>query len=109
MRMLARTPVAKFLHSYASTPVTTAAWVELLAATLQPCSAIEIFSASGAILKLSTGTAGQEDSNEISYYIIPGGSGIMLPIELAKGSRLSAKAVGTVNADAGDLVINFFG
>jgi hypothetical protein len=106
--MLAGIPVAKKSFSYADTNVTTAAWVEVIAATEQPFSALEIFSGSGSILKLSSGDAGDEDAHEIPYYIIPGGSSIMLPVGLAKGKRLSIKAV-DVTADAGILILNFFG
>jgi hypothetical protein len=107
MRLLARIPVAKFLHSYTSTPVTTAAWVEIISATTAPCSALEIFSGNGAIIKLSLGAAGQEDASEIKYYVIPGGSSILLPIEVAKGKRISAKSMDTT-ANSGSLVFNFF-
>jgi hypothetical protein len=80
----------------------------LLAATTEPCSAIEIFSGSGSIIKVSLGAAGLEYASEIPYYITPGGSSILLPIEIKKGTRISAKAVDTT-ANVGTLVINFFG
>lgn len=108
MRMLAGIPVAKKLHNYTVTPVTTSAWVEIISATDTPSSAIEIFSGSGAPIKLSTGAAGSEDSSELPYYIIPGGSSIMLPLNLAKGARISAKAM-VQDADAGVMVLNLFG
>ena len=107
--MLAGYPIKKHTHSYLSTPVGLSAWVEIIAAMDMPASALEVFSGSGAVIKLSTGAAGDEDNHEIPYYIIPGGSGIMLPIGLAKGQRLSAKAVGADAADSGVLVLNFFG
>lgn len=109
MRMLAGYPIKKHLHSYLDTPVTNSAWQEILASMDMPCSAIEIFSGTGAPIKLSLGAAGEEDENEIPYYVIPGGSGILLPIGIAKGKRISAKAVGPDDADAGILILNFFG
>ena len=108
MRQIARTPVGKHFHSYASTNVGTLAWVEIISATTFPSSAVEIFSASGSTIKLSLGAAGDEDAEEIKYYVLPGGSSILLPIEIPRGKRISAKAV-DATADVGSLVLNFFG
>lgn len=108
MRMLAGYPIKKHSHDYAASPVDSSAWVEVITAMDMPCSAIEIFSAAGATLKMSLGDAGDEDAHEIPYYILPGGSGIMLPINIAKGKRISVKSI-DIDADAGSLVLNFFG
>jgi hypothetical protein len=108
MRLLARTPVHKFRHSYVATNVTTAAWVEVISSLPQPVSAVEIYDSSGKIIKLSIGASGEEDANELDYYITPGGSGILLPLEFSKGARISAKAVDD-DADVGSLIFNFFG
>lgn len=101
-------PRKKFRHDFGATSVTTAAWVELVASMDDSVSAVEIFNSSGAILKLSTGTAGNEDSAELEYYVLPNGSFQIQPIELSKGGRLSAKAVGS-DATNGDLILNFLG
>ena len=107
--LLARKPVAKLRHDYVATNVTTSAWVELIDALEEAASAVEIFDGSGSIIKLSLGDAGEEDDNELPYYIMPGGGGgVMIPMELAKGKRLSAKAV-DATAATGSLIINFFG
>lgn len=108
MRLLARKPVAKLVHDFASTNVTTGAWVEIEDSTTAPCSALEIFNGGGSILKISQGAAGSEDSAELPYYILPGGSQIVLPIEISKGKRLAVKAVDQ-NSTFGSLVLNFLG
>lgn len=108
MRVMVTKPIYKFRHSYVSTNVTTAAWVEIITAMPVPASAVEIFDGSGRIIKLALGAAGDEDSNELDYYIIPGGSSILLPVEFARTKRVAAKAV-DANATTGSLVFNFFG
>lgn len=105
--LLARKPVATFQHNYFVTNVPTSAWVELITATSEPFDAVEIFSATGSIILLSTGSAGQEDDNQVPYTILPGGSGILLPYNLRKGARLSAKAL-DITAAKGYLILNFF-
>lgn len=87
-------------------PVTTAAWVQVVAATSQPCSAIEVSNPSNSLLKIAVGGAGSEV--ELPYYVLPGGSPILLPWEIAKGSRISLKAVQTT-ANVGLFVLNLFG
>lgn len=106
--LIAQKPTYKFSHNYTTTPVTTSAWQEIISAMPSPACAVEIFSASAATIKLSVGDAGDEDNHEINYYVIPGGSSILLPLEFSRGSRLSAKAVDS-DADSGSLVLNFFG
>lgn len=98
-------PVDTQNHNYASTNVTTAAWVTAVASTSQPCSAIEIFDSSGSMIQLGIGAAGSEVTK---YTIPPGGSVIFLPMEIAKGSRISLKAL-DADATTGRLIINFFG
>lgn len=101
-------PVKKFRHAFDATNVTTAAWVELISAMDKASSSCQIYNGSGSILKLSTGGIGLEDSNEVPYYVLPNGSTIIIPIELAFGGRLSAKAIGA-DATVGDLILNFMG
>jgi hypothetical protein len=103
---LAFKPVRKYSHSYAATNVTTAAWVEVVAATDEPCNAIEIFDSSGSILEIALGAAASEVA--IPYNIPPGGSVIFLPIEIAKGSRISLRAL-DANATTGYFIANLFG
>lgn len=108
MRLLAKNPVHKHVHNYATTNVTTAAWAEIIASLPVAASAVEIYSGNTSVVKLSVGAAADEDANEINYYVIPGGSSILLPLEFTRGKRISAKAV-NVNATTGVLVFNFFG
>lgn len=93
-------------HDFNGTPVTTAAWVQLIASMDKAISTVEIYNSSGSILELGLGSAGNEVS--IPYYILPNGSLILLPIEIAFGQRLSAKAVNQ-DATVGELVLNFLG
>ena len=101
-------PVGKAIFSYASTNVTTSAWVEIISSIPHSASAFEIFDSSGRILKLSVGTAGNEDASELSFYITPSGTCGLIPIEFSKAQRLSAKAI-DASATVGYMVINFYG
>jgi hypothetical protein len=102
------TPVAKHLHDFAATPVDSLGWTTIVPVVGASCVAIEIFAATGAIMKLSIGAIGDEDAHEIPYFTIPGGSSILLPVRISKGARISAKSMDSV-ADAGSLVLNLFG
>lgn len=111
MSILARQPVGKLqvdLSSATGTPIGTGAWVQIFSALPAPCCALEIFNGTGSILRLSTGTPGNELASELPYYVLPNGSHILLPITIAKGLPISVIAVDqpTVN---GRLVINLFG
>lgn len=99
-------PVAKAILDFAVTNVTTAAYVEMVASTNKPCSALEIFNGGGSILKIALGAAASEV--DMNYYILPGGSQIILPIEIPHSTRISLKAVDT-NSMAGSIVLNFLG
>ncbi len=89
--------------SYLSTPVTTAAYVQLVASTPADVKQIEIFDSSGQSLYLATGAALSE-ANKI--LVIPGGNG-RIPFVIPAGTRLSLKAL-TANAVAGYITINFY-
>lgn len=91
-------------------PVTTAAWVQIVASLPYACTAMEIFNPSAATMKISKGAAGQETTgnNLIPYSILPGGSSILLPINLPSLSRISLEAVDQT-ASSGYFILNFFG
>jgi len=108
MRILSRVSAGKVINNYATTPVTTGAWVQITASVPSSCSAVGIFDSSGRILKLSTGAPGFEDANELPFYIPPGGLDGTISIEMAKGKPLSAKAI-DANATIGYMLLNFFG
>lgn len=104
-RQIARTPVATLRLDMSSTNITTSAWATLVASQGAPVSAIEIFNGSASPMLIARGAAASEVA--IPYTILPGGSSILLPIEIARGVRLSAKALGT-SVTAGEFILNFF-
>jgi hypothetical protein len=88
---------------YSSTNVTTGAWVEVIDALPQPVERIEIFDSSGKTMELGVGPVGGETRQIL---VFPGGNG-SVPFDLAKGTRISVRAVsGTANS--GELSLNFF-
>lgn len=97
-------PTEKIRLVYSSTNVTTAAWVQIDAATLTFATKIEIFDSSGQTMKLGTGTAGNEV--DLPLIITPGGNGL-IPVQIPQGKRLVVRAVsGTANT--GELDINIY-
>lgn len=107
-RILAHRPYGSFWLNMSVTNITTSGWVQISASLPGSCSALEVFNPSASLLQISTGKSGQESSNIIPYTILPGGSSILLPIELKVGSRLSAQAVDQT-ASSGYLTFNVFG
>lgn len=101
-----RKPTATLAIDTSGTNITTSAYVQLTASLSAPCSMIEVFNQSGSLIKLAIGASGHEV--DIPYTIPSGGSNQLLTIEIAKGVRLSAKAV-DANQTTGYLVINCFG
>jgi hypothetical protein len=106
--LIAQKPVHKVRLDYGSTNVGIGAWVAVVASMPVPACGVELFNASGSTLKISTGAIGLEDASELPYYVLPGGSSILLPLEFSSGQRLSVRAVDVV-ANVGSLVMNFFG
>jgi hypothetical protein len=104
-RQVAYKPVATYRLDMSGTNVTTAAWVTLTAATTKACAAVEIFNPSGSTMQIALGGSGSEVAEP--YSILPGGSGIFLPWEIAKAVRISLKAVDTT-ASTGYFVVNTF-
>jgi uncharacterized protein YcgI (DUF1989 family) len=87
---------------YSVTPVTTAAYVELVASTAYVVNHISVFDSSGQVLKLATGPVGAE----VDAILIPPG-GADLPFKVSAGTRLSIKAV-SGNATSGEQDLNLF-
>lgn len=75
--------------SYASTNVTTGAYVQLIASTPIPTARIEILDTSGKILKLAVGAAG----SEVDICSVPVSGSIVLPYYIPAGSAISIKAI----------------
>lgn len=97
------TSVQLIRNDYTGTPVTTAAYVQLTAATSGAITTLEIFDSSGQTLVLATGAAAAEVDQ---IYIMPGGNG-KVNLDISAGTRLSVKAV-SANATVGELTINCF-
>lgn len=87
------------------TTITSGAYVQLTASLSAACSAIEVQNTSTKIIQIAVGGSGAE---VVKYVIAPGVNSVIIPIEIKKASRLTAKAV-TADATTGALVINFLG
>lgn len=96
--------VTLYRNDYTITPVTTGAYVQLIASMPAAVKEVEIFDSSGETLVLAIGGAGSEVNK---VYIFPGGNG-RIPLQIAATTRLSVKAVSN-NATSGELTINFYG
>ena len=94
---------APVYNVYSSTNITTAAYVQLIAATTSAAQNIQIFDSSGQGMILAVGAPGSE---VIQAYVAPGGDAFQLNIPA--GSRVAYKAL-TANATAGYLLINLLG
>jgi hypothetical protein len=86
---------------YSSTPVTTSAYVQVVASTSAAVTRVSIFDSSGETLILATGAAASE---VIKLYVPPGGGEYDLAIP--SGTRVSIKAL-TASATSGYQLINF--
>jgi hypothetical protein len=96
-----RSKVALLRNDYATTPVTTAAYVQLTASTAATINKLQIFDSSGSTMVLAIGAAASEVDQ---IYIFPGGQGDV-ELSIASGSRISVKAV-SASATVGELTIN---
>jgi hypothetical protein len=74
-----------------STPVTSSAYVTIIASTTSTTNLVEIFDSSGVALYFAVGAAASEVNQFVIY---PGGNG-QVPISIPAGSRISYKAVST--------------
>jgi hypothetical protein len=94
---------APVLNDYSSSPVTSAAYVQIIASTTSAANAIEIFDSSGVTLYLAVGAAASEVDQII---VIPGGNGL-IPLAIPASSRISLKATST-SATSGIFTINLY-
>ncbi len=105
--LLAGLPTGKIRVDLVTTPLDTLNWTALSASFPSSCSAISVAYTGIGILKLAKGAALSE--SELPLYITPGMSHEMLiPLNLAKGMRLSAKCEDQA-VTSGELVINLYG
>ncbi len=100
-------PVQRIRNAFATTAVTTGAWVELDASLNNQSEILEIFNSSTSILEFSTGASGAEASHIIPMYVLPSGGNGRIRMNLGKNTRLTVRAV-DANASAGELILNFF-
>lgn len=106
-QLLATLPVGKVRVDLSSTNLSTGAWTELSSSWPTSCSAVTVHYTGRGILMLAKGAAASE--KELPIYITPGLNGEMLiPLELAKGIRISAKCLDQAVTE-GELVFNLFG
>jgi hypothetical protein len=77
---------------YSSVNVTTAAYVQLVAATTYSMKNLRFFDSSGSCMILAIGAAGLEVD---TLYIPPGGSGTPFLVTIPAGTRISLKALDT--------------
>jgi hypothetical protein len=92
---------ASAFSDHAVTPVTTGAYVQIVASTTLATNKMLIFDSSGETLIMASGASGFETD---LFYIFPGG--LDMPMQIPAGPRLSVKAL-TGNATGGYLAINF--
>lgn len=104
--LLASVPVGKLRLDISGTNITTAAWAEISSSIPASCTAITVAYTGDGILKLAKGAAAAEV--ELPMYLTPGMNSGLIPLELTKAWRLSARAVDQ-NVTSGELVINLFG
>jgi hypothetical protein len=89
--------------AYGTTPVTTGAYVQVIASA-PGSTKIQVFEGAGESLVVALGGAGAE----VDYcYIFPGGQGD-IDVSIPAGTRVSVKAV-SANCTSGELLINFIG
>ena len=86
---------------YGTTPITTAAYVQLIASTPLDINYLSIFDSSGSGMILAVGAPGSEVDQ---LYVPPGGSVGGYDLFIIAGSRIAYKAL-TANATSGNLII----
>lgn len=96
--------VALHRNDYSTSPVTTGAYVQLIASMPAAVKEVEIFDSSGETLVLAIGGIGSEVDK---VYVFPGGNG-RITLQIAATARLSIKAV-SANATSGEFTANFYG
>lgn len=90
------------VHSYASTNVTTSAYVTLVASTPYTTCKVVVQDTSTKIIKLAVGSAG----NEVDLATAPVSGMYVLPTCVPASSRISAKAV-DASATTGYNILSF--
>ena len=98
-----RAKVNQLFNDYTVTPVTTAAYVQLIASTSAVSNRLEIFDSSGEVLIIAVGAAASEVDQ---LYLFPGGNGV-IDLAIPTASRISIKSK-TATASVGLVAINLY-
>lgn len=98
-----RSYVTSVRNAYASTSVTTGAWVELVSSLGSAVNGLTVFDSCGQTLELGTGAAAAETRVAL---IPPGGLDGVFPLAIAASTRVSIRAV-SGNCTVGEIDINF--
>lgn len=78
-------------YAFQNAAVTTSAWTQLISATPKAASAVIVSNSTSSFLILGRGAAASEVSTGL--IIPPREVGILIPINIKKGERLSLKAI----------------
>lgn len=88
-------------HNYASTNVTTGAWVQIIASTAATINTMIIDDTCGEVMELGTGAP----ASETRKMLVPrGGQGVPVDLAVPSGTRISLRAI-SGNCTAGDFVL----
>ena len=93
-----------YVIDMASTNITNAAYVQVIASVGKQVDAIDVFSGNGQPVFIAIGGAGAE-INQIA--VIPGGQAGPIPIKIPIGSRISLKSAGS-NLTSGIFILNAY-
>jgi len=96
-----RSAALQVYSPYTTTPVTTAAYVQIVASTSAIVNWLSIFDSSGSAMILAVGASGSEVPQ---LYLPPGGMTEGYPLYIPSGSRIAYKALDN-NASSGELII----
>jgi len=94
-------PVTFVRNVYSTTPVTTGAYVQLIASTPAVINYLYIFDSSGQTLEIAFGASGSEIPQ---FLVVPGGNG-PVPVLIPLGTRVSIRDI-SATASVGEIDIN---
>lgn len=94
----------KDINSPTSVTVSTSSWLELFNSSEAKVTMVEVFSSSGEVELLGTGSSGSEI---VLFRIIPGGGGYGV-IQIDASTRICYRPESIVPGANSELIINFF-
>ena len=99
-----RTFVQTLFFNYASTSVSSAAWVQLIASTSDTIKHLTLFESGGYAMEIGIGAA----ASEVRLFVVPpGGFNGEIPFPIPSGSRVSIRCLEGVTVSVGSIVANF--